>query len=194
MPPWNLTFLFPGPPEPGSHRDQVQSSVHWAALGLFGERKSPAHLTFQVQSFPRGLECRYSLLYFIKRSCFMPGTTGSPHSSGKASPRPELCRDTSQRDRCYLSSPSPSSILREPLLPPPGPSQVCCRLALPAVATTTSTCVLVLPQTSIFPAGSATYSDAHTQWTGWHLEKDICLSRWSPLQIARPDRSGQLKT
>lgn len=117
----------------------------------------------------------------------MPGTTGSPHSSGKASPRPELCRDTSQRDRCYLSSPSPSSILREPLLPPPGPSQVCCRLALPAVATTTSTCVLVLPQTSIFPAGSATYSDAHTQWTGWHLEKDICLSRWSPLQIARPD-------
>ena len=53
-----MMFPFTGCSEPWSHRDQVQSSVHWTVLGLCEELGYLAHLTFQVQDFTRGFEGR----------------------------------------------------------------------------------------------------------------------------------------
>lgn len=99
-------FLFTGPPEPWSHRDHVQSSVHWTALRLFDELRY-AHLTLQVGCFARGLECRVCppLPLQLHLHCLIDGTP-DPHTF-QVKPVPgQRCAEKEVRwDRCCLSSP-----------------------------------------------------------------------------------------
>lgn len=134
-------FLFTGPPKPWSHRDHVQSSVHWTALRLFDELRY-AHLTLQVGCFARGLECRVCppLTPTITLALFDRWNPRSPHFSGKASPGSEVCRERGQMGQMLSQLPilpAVSSVSTHPLLTP-GLSQAFYRLAIPAVSTASS--------------------------------------------------------